>query len=293
MASVSWDILSCTPREPKDEWFVVLLVVSISFFVLFLVYLSRLALFHCQTWGYPLSFLGARILFSSALVIKGVCLAVQAFGYKYQIDFSVFKFVITSFPFYFNCVAYFAIFITWMKTYSSHVKRAFQSLFKVLEWVGQIYYVCCLFMFFILFLVRCVIGDDESLERWNYVSPWLSIAPESVLSLLVLGCMIALRIKLKMSFACNLGDPSQYLMIISIILLVSTFVNIGGRLLLLVFNRHYDECDEIVLIFRMIYEGFGVLLPFGFLSVIDILTPPRVDEMSTEVNWGIGSGISE
>jgi hypothetical protein len=289
----SYDVLSCTPREPKDEWFVVLLVISIAFFSLFVVYISRLAHFHCGTWGVPLSFLSARILFSTALVVKGICLTLQAIGYKNQIDFSVFKFLITSFPYYFNCVAYFAIFITWMKTYSSHVKRAFQSLFKVLEWVGQIYYAFCMLMFFILFLIRCVIGDDESLEKWNNISPWFSIAPESVLSLLVLGCMIALRIKLHVSFACNLGDPSHYLMIISFVLLVSTFVNIGGRLLLLLFNWRYDECDEIVLIFRVIYEGFGVLLPFGSLSVIDILTPPRVDERSTEINWGIGSGMSE
>jgi hypothetical protein len=180
-----------------------------------------------------------------------------------------------------------------MKTYSSHVKRAFQSLFKIIEWVGQVYYVVCMLMFFVLFLIRCLIDDDESLEKWNSLSPWLSIAPESVLSLLVLACMVALRLKLRVSFACNLGDPSHYLMIISFVLLVSTFVNIGGRVLLLLFEWRYDECDEIVLIFRMIYEGFGVLLPFGFLSVIDILTPPRVDELSTEVNWGIGSGISE
>jgi hypothetical protein len=290
---LSTDVLSCTPREPKDEWFGVLLVVSISFFVLFAVYISRLAIFHRRTWEYPFSFLSARILFSSALLIKGVCLTLQAVGYKYQLDFSVFKFVVTSFPYYFNCVAYFAIFITWMKTYSSHVKKTFQSLFNIIEWVGQFFYAFCMLMFFILFLVRCVISDDEGVEKWNDISPWMSILPESVLSFLVLGCMIALRVKLKVSFACNLGDPSHYLMIISFVLLVSTFVNIGGRLVLLLFNAKYDECDEITLIFRMIYEGFGVLLPFGFLSVIDILTPPPVTDLSTEANWGIGSGVSE
>jgi hypothetical protein len=180
-----------------------------------------------------------------------------------------------------------------MKTYSSHVKKGFHSLFKVIEWVGQIFYAACMLMFFILFLILCLINDDEGIEKWVRVSPWLSLVPESVLSILVLCCMVALRVNLQVSLACNLGDPSNYLMIISFVLLLSTFLNIGGRLVLLFFHGQYGECNEIMLILRMIYEGFGVLLPFGFLSVIDILTPPKVDELSTEVNWGIGSGMSE
>jgi hypothetical protein len=57
-----------------------------------------------------------------------------------------------------------------MKTYSSHVKKAFKSLFRVIEWVRQFFSAFCM-------LMLCG-GDDEGVKKWStilaeYPNPWI------------------------------------------------------------------------------------------------------------------------
>jgi hypothetical protein len=42
---------------------------------------------------------------------------------------------------------------------------------------------------------------------------------------------------------------------------------------------------------ELLSEGFGVFLPFRFISVIDILRAPQVKDFSMEANFGIGSVV--
>jgi hypothetical protein len=42
---------------------------------------------------------------------------------------------------------------------------------------------------------------------------------------------------------------------------------------------------------ELLGDGFGIFLLFGFISVIDILRAPQVEDFSMEANFGISSVV--
>jgi hypothetical protein len=287
---MSYDTIECAPSDPQTQWFFALLIFSFAFFGLFILYFAKILGFRCKTPETPWSYLSRRFVFCLTLIIKTISLCLQAAGFYRAVNFSVFKYAITDFPYYLNCVAYFSIFQVWMKAYSSHVKRQWLPLFWSLEHVTRVFNGLCLLLFFCLFLTRCII-EPEHLRRWSSLSNVLPIVPEAVLCVAVSCFLILLRLLVKVRFVCDLGNPSNYLITISLILAIATLVTIATRIVLLALHWDLDGCEETRLIFRVFYEGFGVFLPFGFISVIDILRAPQVEDFSTEVNFGISSVV--
>jgi hypothetical protein len=287
---MSYDAIECAESDPQTQWFFALLIFSFAFFGLFILYLAKILRFRCNTPDTPWSYLSRRFVFCVTLVIKTVSLCLQAVGFCKAVDFSVFKYVITDFPYYLNCVAYFSIFQVWMKAYSSHVKRQWLPLFWSLEHLMRIFNGLCLLLFFSLFLARCVTEPDR-LHGWSSLSNKLPIVPEVVICAAVSCFLLLLRFVITVRFVCDLGNPSNYLVTISLILAIATFVTIAARIVFLALHWDSDECKETRLIFRVFYEGFGVFLPFGFISVIDILRAPQVEDFSMEANFGISSVV--
>jgi hypothetical protein len=287
---MSYGAIECTQSDPQTQWFFSLLIFSLAFFGLFILYLVKILRFHCNTPETPLSYLSRRFVFCFALVIKTISLCLQAVGFYKGVDFSVFKYAITDFPYYLNCVAYFSLFQVWMKAYSSHVKRQWLPLFWSLEHLTRIFNGLCLLLFFSLFIARCVIEPDR-LRHWSLVSTKLPILPEAVIWVAVSCFLLLLHFLVKVRFICDLGNPSNYLVTISLVLAIATFVTLAARIGLLALHWDPDECEETRLIFRVFYEGFGMFLPFGFISVIDILRAPQVDDFSMEANFGISSVV--
>jgi hypothetical protein len=103
--------------------------------------------------------------------------------------------------------------------------------------------------------------------------------------------LLPLPLLVKVRFVCDLGNPSNYLITISFILAIAKFVTVTARIVLLALHWVPDGCEETRLFFRVFYEGFGVFLPFGFISIIDILRAPHVEDFSMETNFGISSVV--
>jgi hypothetical protein len=95
--------------------------------------------------------------------------------------------------------------------------------------------------------------------------------------------MIALRIKLRVSVACTIARSDDNLVrAVHQHFCEYPWVPAGAAPFQLAVRRNRPHSSND----RRRFRGPA---PFGFLSVIDILTPPRVHQLSTEANWGIGS----
>jgi hypothetical protein len=116
-----------------------------------------------------------------------------------------------------------------------------------------------------------------------------SIVPDFLASLVTLGTLISLKIYIKITSLCDLTDPSNYFVTISVILAASVLMNLAARIIILIGPDEDSTCGEYHLMLRVGYECLGVLLPFGFLAVVDLFAPPPMEELTPEVNFGITS----
>ena len=80
----------------------------------------------------------------------------------------------------------------------------------------------------------------------------------------------------------DLGNPDHYIMTMSILMIFVTTIDIIGRTALASWRPTMTECSELGMLINLCYEAVGELLPFGFLSVVDIFTPPVVTATSAD-----------
>lgn len=280
MNSYSFSTFYCTPSEPQFEWFFALLVTSIGFFFFFAIYFYRIIFFHKARPELPWFALATRIFFAFSLLIKGVFLCVEAFGYNYQWYFSVFKYAITDLPNYVICAAYAVLLYSWCKVLSSSSLKDAYQFFK------KVRIALVLFTSFIFFTFACLLGArsflfDESLKSWYIVEVVSSIFRELFLALLFIYVLYVLNHSMNFQFSLGLGNPQHYIFTICMVIIIVQIIGIG--ILSAIFGCYtsgINECSETRLVLVLFYECLKHLLPLGFLTIVDVFTIPHVAETS-------------
>ena len=286
------DQFVCTASDPNEEWFFCDVIISIGFFALFVMYFVRMIRFAVQNYFASMTTVKTRIVFLTAMFVKSLTLLMQAFGYKSGVNFSVFKFFVTDFPIYFCCCGYAAILYTWLLSYSSRLKPEIAKKLKRLKTVVVVYSSVCLFTFLVLFCARCVLAEKK-LDLWSVVKSYISLLPDVGLMCLIVVAIWKLNMLVGMRGLFDLGNPDNYMMTMCVVLVLVTLVDIVGRVVLVIWKWKTSECGEMKMLLSLCYEAIGVLLPFGFLSVVDIFTQPVIEETSSDDNFGIHSFLSE
>ena len=282
------DNFACTDSDPNEEWFFCYILISLGFLILFGLYLVRMLRFACANYYVSMKTVKTRIVFLMAMFVKFVTLFLQAFGYRTGMNFSVFKFLLTDFPIYFCCCGYAAILYTWLLSYSSRLKPEIAKKLKRFKILCVFYCAVSLLIFSALFCARCALSE-KSLDRWSIVKSYISLFPDIGLTLVIIVAMWKLNMLVGVRGLFDLGNPDNYMMTMCVVLVLVTFIDICGRVVLVIWKGKLTECGEMKMLVSLCYESIGVLLPFGFLSVVDIFTQPVIEETTGDDNFGIHS----
>ena len=272
----SFSSFACGPSEPRHEWFSPLILISVIFLLLFCLYGVRLVHFRRVSSGLPFSRVFPRFVFCVSLLVKSGLFACQAFGFRDELNFSVFKYVITDLPDYLTASGLTGVLYSWCSMFAIYGLKSGAGLLFSVRVVIAVFNAIAWLGFMILFLLRCVL-ERRSLNRWHLMETIYEVVMRGGLTFVFVWVLIVLKREMHLKFRCGLGNLEYYIFTLCFIVIVLQVVQclFDG---VLAFDTMNNECSEMRLILTILFESFADVVPLGFISVVDVVSVPPLEE---------------
>lgn len=281
----SFSYFQCQGTQPTTEWFFSMLVLGATFSIFLILYFYRLCFYRYNHPEYPITSLLSRILFVFSIAIKASFCFLIGFGFSKQIEFSVFKYLVSDFP---KCIVASSItyiLYSWCQVflYGGATKHT-DSLF-VIEIVMVIYNSFIYGTFSILFFLRCILSESV-LHKWSLSCDIFIVIIDFFLAFVFSMVLFIMKRQSDFSFSCNLGNPEHYLFVLCIFFIAVYLIQTGFDITLCISNSmKLTECSEFKLLLLLCSECFGQLLPLGFISIVDVISlPPPPPELPQNIS---------
>lgn len=270
----SFTSFKCQENDPKTEWFFSLIIIGILFSFFFFLYTYRIILFSFKKREYTIKSLMSRILFAFSLLVKAIFSILIGFGFQTDIEFSVFKYLITDLPDYIVYSAITYMLYSWAQVFLySGVLNLTNSL-SIIQITIVGYNAFIYIAFSVLLLLRCTL-TESSLVNWYHFTRIIIIVANVLLIGLFIMVLIIMKKQLHFNFSCNLGNPEHYLFMLCLFFITILATQSGFNITLCLSEyKNIKECSEIRLILIIFTECIGKILPLGFISIVDVFSLP-------------------